>query len=213
MKQYEIIELREKVLKRIRNSLINKVEVSAEQQNIEVRAFTPSEDSIDFEFARNFTEAGGFFYFSDNRQELKLALNALLKEKNYINVYCSNEELADLIGTNTAAVYDNLDDLPAAPIVVSECEYLCARTGSILMSSFLSSGRRGIASNDALIVVATVDQILPDIQDAINAITIKYSDEFPSQLTFVTGPSRTADIEKKLVMGAHGSTEVYVFLH
>ncbi len=213
MKQYEIIELREKVLKRIRNSLINKVEISSEQQNIEVKAFPTSTESVEFEFASNFTAASGFFYFSDNRQELKLALNALLKEKNFINVYCSNEEIADLIGTGTAAVYDNLDDLTTVPIVLSECEYLCARTGSIMMSSFLSCGRRGIASNDALIVVATIDQILPDIEDAIQAISDKYSEEFPSQITFVTGPSRTADIENQLVIGAHGSTEVYVFLY
>jgi len=213
MKQFEHIELREKVLKRIRNALINKTELNAEQLNVEVAAFKPFEQAIPFEFGKNFTDAGGFFYYSENRQELKIAINTLLNEKGYMSVYCSNDELSSLVNTGVTAVLTDLADLPATPVVMTECEYLCARTGSILLSSFLSCGRRGIATNDALVVVAKINQILPDIQDAILAITEKYTEEFPSQLTFVTGPSRTADIEKQIVMGAHGSKEVYVFLH
>ena len=213
MKQFEHIELREKVLKRIRNALINKTELNAEQLNVEVSAFKPFEQSIPFEFAKNFTEAGGLFYYSENRQELKIAINTLLNEKDYMSVYCSNDELSSLVNTGVTAVLTELNDLPATPVVMTECEFLCARTGSILLSSFLSCGRRGIATNDALIVVAKIDQILPDIQDAIQSITEKYTEEFPSQLTFVTGPSRTTDIEKKIVFGAYGSKEVYVFLH
>ncbi len=213
MKQYELIELREKVLKRIRNALINKAEISAEQQNIEVSAFRVPVDQPEMEFAQQFTAAGGFFYYSESRQELKLALNAMLKEKNYTSVYCSNEEIADLINTGVVAVVDQLDDLPSAPVVITECELLCARTGTVLLSSFLSCGRRGMASNDALIVVARLDQIVPDIQDALNEMSMKYTDEFPSQLSFITGPSRTADIEKQVVMGAHGPAELYVFVY
>jgi len=40
----------------------------------------------------------------------------------------------------------------------------------------------------------------------------KYGGNFPSQMTVITGPSRTADIEKTLVMGAHGPKELYVFM-
>ena len=42
--------------------------------------------------------------------------------------------------------------------------------------------------------------------------TFKYAKDFPSMIVNVTGPSRTADIEKTLVQGAHGPKEIYVFL-
>jgi L-lactate dehydrogenase complex protein LldG len=40
----------------------------------------------------------------------------------------------------------------------------------------------------------------------------KYKNDLPSLITFATGPSRTADIEKTLVVGVHGPKEVYLFL-
>jgi L-lactate dehydrogenase complex protein LldG len=40
----------------------------------------------------------------------------------------------------------------------------------------------------------------------------KYREFLPSLITFATGPSRTADIEKTLVVGVHGPKEVYCFV-
>jgi len=56
-----------------------------------------------------------------------------------------------------------------------------------------------------------LEKILSD-KNFLTAIKEKYSDGFPSQVTIITGPSRTADIEKTLVMGAHGPKELYVFM-
>jgi L-lactate dehydrogenase complex protein LldG len=50
------------------------------------------------------------------------------------------------------------------------------------------------------------------VQDALLAVKERYGPAFPSLLTFATGPSRTADIEKTLVVGVHGPKEVYCFL-
>jgi L-lactate dehydrogenase complex protein LldG len=50
------------------------------------------------------------------------------------------------------------------------------------------------------------------VKDALTAIKENYNDKLPSLITFATGPSRTADIEKTLVVGVHGPKEVYCFL-
>ena len=43
-------------------------------------------------------------------------------------------------------------------------------------------------------------------------IKTKYENNLPSIITLATGPSRTADIEKTLVVGVHGPKEVFCFL-
>ena len=58
---------------------------------------------------------------------------------------------------------------------------------------------------------ATSETIVADIKDGINALKGKYNKQLPSMTTLITGPSRTADIEKTLVMGAHGPKELYLF--
>ena len=50
------------------------------------------------------------------------------------------------------------------------------------------------------------------IKDALLRVKEKYGEKLPSLITFATGPSRTADIEKTLVVGVHGPKEVYCFL-
>lgn len=214
MKQHEIIEIREKVLKKIRNSLMdNDGSIDSIINETSSSDFVDNNTALPILFAERFTEAGGFFYYADNKEELKKVLNSILKELKYHSVYCSNDNFSSLILSDVFAISSNSDDLPTVQAVVSECEFLCARTGSILMSSYLSAGRRGIATNNALIIIANQNQILADIDDALSEIHKKYKGKIPSQLTFVTGPSRTADIEKQLIMGAHGSIEVYVFIY
>ena len=60
--------------------------------------------------------------------------------------------------------------------------------------------------------IAFTHQLVHDIKDALEATREKYGANFPSLLTLATGPSRTADIEKTLVVGVHGPKEVYLFL-
>jgi L-lactate dehydrogenase complex protein LldG len=62
------------------------------------------------------------------------------------------------------------------------------------------------------ICIAYTSQLVYDIKDALLKAREKYSGNLPSLITFATGPSRTADIEKTLVVGIHGPKEVYVFL-
>lgn len=81
-----------------------------------------------------------------------------------------------------------------------------------MVSSAQASGRRLIVYPDVHIVVAYASQIVLDLTEALNVVAERYKNNFPSLVSVISGPSRTADIEKTLVMGAHGPRELYLFL-
>jgi L-lactate dehydrogenase complex protein LldG len=62
------------------------------------------------------------------------------------------------------------------------------------------------------VVIARVDQVVPDLATAIALMQSLHGPKMPSMLSFITGPSRTGDIERILVLGAHGPKELYLVL-
>jgi L-lactate dehydrogenase complex protein LldG len=95
---------------------------------------------------------------------------------------------------------------------ITACEALVAQTGSILVSSATCGGRALSILPHVHVVVATVDQIVATLGDALHAAQARHAGHLPSMLSFITGPSRTGDIERILVLGAHGPKELIVIL-
>jgi L-lactate dehydrogenase complex protein LldG len=95
---------------------------------------------------------------------------------------------------------------------ITSCEFLVAHTGSVMVSSALEGGRQSFVFPPVHVVIARKDQLVAYLADAYSGIQTKYQKALPSQITLITGPSRTADIEKTLVMGAHGPKSLNVFL-
>jgi L-lactate dehydrogenase complex protein LldG len=89
---------------------------------------------------------------------------------------------------------------------------LVARTGSILLSSAQQSGRTVSVYAPVHICIASTKQLVYDIDDSLMQLRDKYNTAFPSMVSLASGPSRTADIEKTLVVGVHGPKEVFCFL-
>lgn len=97
-----------------------------------------------------------------------------------------------------------------AVIGLTEVDYAIAETGSLVVLS--GSGRARTASLLPRIHVALVrvEQILPGLDELF--VQLDAANETPSAVTFITGPSRTADIELTLVVGVHGPQELHVIL-
>lgn len=92
---------------------------------------------------------------------------------------------------------------------VTLCEALVAQTGSILVSA--STGGRGASVVAPVhIVVARVEQLVPGLETALRHACERGLPKSNSFLGLITGSSRTADIEKILVQGAHGPRRVVV---
>lgn len=92
------------------------------------------------------------------------------------------------------------------------CDALIAQTGTLLLSARDSGGRALSVLPPHHIAVATRDDLVADLPTAFERLSRKYGADLPSSLSFVTGPSRTGDIERILVLGAHGPKRLTILL-
>jgi L-lactate dehydrogenase complex protein LldG len=96
---------------------------------------------------------------------------------------------------------------------LTECECLIAQTGSICVTTRSSGGRALSVLPPHHVVIAQKSQLLPDLTAAFELLSQRYAAAgYPSYMGFITGPSRTGDIERILVLGAHGPKKLTVLL-
>lgn len=203
---------REKILKKIRNALINKTENPYPSVDIESSVYHEFEDTLDITFAHEFTKVEGKFIYCENEKELYDNLISLIAEKNWENIFCLEPGIKKTLDNAGIPFKSEKADFTKMEAGITYCEYLIARLGSIMITSRQTSGRRLNVFPENHIVIAYTSQIVPDLKDALKNIKEKYINNMPSLISVITGPSRTADIEKTLVMGAHGPKELYLFL-
>jgi L-lactate dehydrogenase complex protein LldG len=105
-----------------------------------------------------------------------------------------------------------IDDLESCDAGVTGCEVLVAQTGGIMVSVQSAGGRALSVLPPHHVVIARTSQMVPDLTAAFDHVKRKYGKSFPSFMGFITGPSRTGDIERILVLGAHGPKRLTVLL-
>lgn len=163
-------------------------------------------------FAENFSARKSVFFYSESMEEFRQQITTYLAERKFRHIYVWEKELAEELAGCHIQFATGDRNLAEVDCSITLCECLVERTGSILVSSRQGTGRRLSIYPPVHMVVASVSQILPDIKDALAFMKKKYGQRLPSMISMVTGASRTADIEKTLVMGAHGPKELILFL-
>lgn len=198
---------KEKILRKIREALSNPVPLPFPKSEGSGSVFQPQTKELEILFAEEFTHLLGKFAFCMNEEDANNQINVLIGQKKWKHIYCVEKEFSNFIGGIT-----NDSSLADCDASITSCHYLVARTGAIVLSSALQHGRTISAYAPVHICIAYTDQLVFDTRDALKLMKTTYGNKLPSFITFAAGPSRTADIEKTLVVGVHGPKEVYVFL-
>jgi len=194
------------ILKKIRMALAHPTPLPFPKSEGVESVFQPQQQDLVVEFAEQFTALQGKFVFCVNEKELVESFSKLCYQNQWTKIYCEEEQWKTIIPSNILH-----NDIVTCDISITSCEFLIARTGSIVMSS-VHQGRIPSVYAPVHICIATTSQLVYDIKDGLNGLKDKYRQYLPSLITFATGPSRTADIEKTLVVGVHGPKEVYCFV-
>lgn len=163
-------------------------------------------------FKQELEAVGGQCVLCDGENDMYSKLAALVQHKGLPFLFSRDTEIAVNLKKHNIPVESDeiLFELISAGI--TGCESLIARTGSVLVSSAGSSGRQMYAFPPIHIVLATEAQLVNYPEDALENLKSKYDNNLPSEISIITGPSRTADIEKTLVLGAHGPKELIIFV-
>ena len=217
MQTFRTSKAKENILRKVRTALQEEALPlpfpEIEKTKVEALFTGFSDGTPEEHFAASFTNAGGHFVFCNTQEDLLQNLKVLAESRGWTEVLCAHKPLFSYLVNNKIAFVREFNVThDYAQACITDCEAAVARTGSFFLSSHQNHGRVAPVYFPVHIVVLQAHQIVDDISDGLQFLKRKYNDQLPSMINLNTGPSRTADIEKTLVVGVHGPGEVYVFL-
>jgi L-lactate dehydrogenase complex protein LldG len=168
-------------------------------------------------FRKNLADLKGNFSLVESREELVAQLAALRDAEEWTKIATHSGELTNEIGRElhlpvfqTNRCYD-ARELESCSVGITQCDALIAQTGSVLVTSRSAGGRALSVFPPHHVILARRSQLLSDLPGAFDFLKSTYAPNYPSFISFITGPSRTGDIERILVLGAHGPKKLTVF--
>ena len=188
----------------------------AEQRSVLPPVGTTMDEQLAL-FARNASDLKATFKLVPGEVELHAELKALAAAEKWQQVATHQGPAAQASAKSLAlpsiVTNDGYDKhgLEKCDVGISECDALIAQTGTVLVTSRSAGGRALSCLPPHHVVIARREQLVPDLPAAMALVKQKYAGNFPSMISFITGPSRTGDIERILVLGAHGPKKLTIF--
>ena len=100
-------------------------------------------------------------------------------------------------------------------IGITSADFCMAETASLVMRTRAGQARSVSLVPSIHIAVIQLNQIIADLKELyaiIKSDTEGHGEGLTNCMTFISGPSKTADVEATMVHGAHGPREVYVYV-
>lgn len=200
---------RQEILEKLKETTVR----IPEMPDFESPVFHEQTGSPELVFKNNLEAVNGNVSIFKSEEDLFRKLKEMLASHNPEKICCAESEIQTKL-KKSGARFSGCTEIPDdIEISITGCEFLVAQTGSVLVSSTQKGGRKLFIYPSQHFVVASKKQIVNSIGEAYSTISEKYGNDLPSQLLLITGPSRTADIEKTLTLGAHGPKGLHVFLY
>jgi L-lactate dehydrogenase complex protein LldG len=202
---------RNNILARLKAAQDKRGEVGENIPDFTSPIYHPLNESLSLEFKTNLELIGGQVILIKSKSEIADQIKHICDEKNLHRIFCTDPNLQEILKKSIEIDSDESSFLELN-IGVTGCEFLVAHLGSVLISSAQISGRRLNVFPETHIVLANETQLTGYLEEALEKLQNKYKNELPSLISNITGPSRTADIEKTLVMGMHGPKSLIVII-
>lgn len=166
-------------------------------------------------FERELDAVGGFVHRVESEEQACERMLDLVDSAKMVGVSESARAVAGVETTLTTAniaLAQSRLDLEQAEAGISGAVCAIAETGTIVITSGSGESRLAPLLPPKHIVLLRAEQLVPNATAAMRLVRDKFSSSFPANVTFVTGPSRTADIELSLTIGVHGPGVFHVVM-
>jgi len=171
---------KEKVLKLVRNSLLDKAEVPYPQLDMDIDVYTPLNDDPVMIFAEHIVESGGKFIYCKDEDDLISKLFSLIEYRNWSNHIVSyGNKLKDFLIAGGLHTNDINNDETEVGIILCHC--IAARNASIIITSNKAEKNKLQKFPNILIIIAFTSQITIDIKTCLNQL----SEEMPQYITTI----------------------------
>lgn len=206
---------KEQILAKVRNAIIEKPEAMFKDIDLQTDTWKPikEEDGNAITFVQKFKDMGGIFVYLENEAEFGDCMRQLAPQNGWEPLWCTSPAVQALLKKY------GMDYIPVPVreehkrlVSLTDCEYLIAQTGSIILSDAQTLSRKAYTEPDVLLVLAHTEQIVGGLKEAMAKLKEREIEGQASQITILTGTTRTYDIEQNTVFGVHGPRQIAVFL-
>lgn len=168
-------------------------------------------------FSTNLAAAGGIAHLAASDSEAVATIMGLLGDLTPGVMWTSSrveEGQPEIVTLLRGEGYElRVPDEPATvrdePVGITIATIGIAETGSVLLDEPEIADRSVSLMTNLLIAICPIDRLVPSLDEAAGVLR-EISRSGSSYATFVTGPSRTADIERQLTIGVQGPAVMHV---
>ena len=190
----------------------------------------PSDQIID-KFEAELQKVGGNAHRAGSLKELDEILRSILQQHQVQSVVCTRNPILKTLGLSDklsawglkSAVWSGIEDSPnsfkekvfSADVGVSGVEFVLAESGSLVLTSQTEGAQLASLAPPTHIALYRRSQAHASLEEVLEGLPVPTDPNQPvsgRSVVFITGPSRTADIEQILIRGVHGPKHVHAIL-
>lgn len=167
-------------------------------------------------FRTRLESVGGQVHLVPDAQGARNLLRTLVERHGWQEIAVTDSPLVaqaiDELDATTFQGSKDIDRLACCSLGITGVQHAIAETGTLVLFSHAEAHRLTSLLPPVHIAIVDQSQIVLGLGDALSIAHKVDGGEPPPLVTFITGPSRTADIELTMVTGAHGPRELIVIL-
>jgi L-lactate utilization protein LutB len=200
-------------LKNFFSSLFNKNPSKNDDNKEEEYKYLPKKDEIvENKFTVNFTNNGGKFLYASNLNESTEFFSKIIEENSWSSssILCFNENIINqyVLDFNYETNKTNLNSI----IFITDCEFLVAKDGSILVSANQVESHKIKDLPNNIIVLAKTSQLSQTVSKGLEGIRHKYSNNLPSNITSIKNFKRGEDNDLNFLTYGSSAKNLYLIL-